>query len=157
MTLTFATLLISVPYIANAKSGAVLDFDQRGTDEYYYSLLDACTPLSYHIHDNITQIDHSPVNDSKTMNETVGCALMLALMKGSCHVAETNSCSDPRFTNFLVNVYGTPAFEQVLEAQTAAARAHSEQILRSHPCPGGVWSEVDQKCLPLPHLNFTLP
>jgi hypothetical protein len=92
------------------------------------------------------------------MNETMGCALMLDAMKFFCQMMGQyiRPCSDPRFMSFIVNAHGTPAFEQVLEAQKAAAKAHSIQVQNSHPCPGiERWSEVDQKCISF-SLNFTL-
>ncbi len=159
LTLVFASfLLISVPYTVSAKSRVVLDSNESGTGQYYYSVLDACTPYPYHSHENITDVIHSASNASKTMNNTMGCASMLDAMKFFCQdIGQyVKPCSDPRFTNFLVSVYGTQAFEQALEAQKAAAKAHSIQVQSSHPCPGiERWSEVDQKCISV-FLNFTL-
>lgn len=161
IVLTFASfiLLISVPYTISSKSRVVLDSNDSGTDQYYYSVLDACTPYSYHSHDNVTDVIHSITNASKTMNNTMGCASMLDTMKFFCQdIGQyVKSCSDPRFTSFLVNVNGTPAFEQTLVAQKAAVKAHYIQEQSNHPCPGiERWSEVDQKCISF-SLNFTLP
>jgi len=151
IVLTFASfiLLISVPYTISSKSRVVLDSNDSGTDQYYYSVLDACTPYSYHSHDNVTDVIHN----------TMGCASMLDTMKFFCQdIGQyVKSCSDPRFTSFLVNVNGTPAFEQTLVAQKAAVKAHCIQEQSNHPCPGiERWSEVDQKCISF-SLNFTLP
>jgi hypothetical protein len=129
IALTFTLFLhVPIPYTVYAKSRAVLDLDKQGVVQYNAAILDACTPFSYHSHDNVTDVTHSTINASRTMNQTIGCAVELTLMKSFCQVA-TLECSDPRFTNFLVHDYGTPTFEQAFAIQNATMKAQHQNIV----------------------------
>jgi hypothetical protein len=66
--------------------------------------LDSCTPYSMHIGMNITMSD----------NQTLSCASLLGQLKWVCGLDPMvfsrsepfPACSDPRYTNWLVNDYG---------------------------------------------------
>jgi len=66
--------------------------------------LDLCTPYSMHVGMNITMSD----------NQSISCASLLGQLKFVCGVdpmalsrsEPLPACSDPRYTNWLVNDYG---------------------------------------------------
>ncbi|HET7147515.1 MAG TPA: hypothetical protein VFI73_03365 [Candidatus Nitrosopolaris sp.] len=98
-------------------------------DQPSMAILDACTPFPYHIHDSITSPAIVPHVKAKPtwVNVTSTCAQSLDDMKKTCFAAKkyleesgrsisTSStfeyCNDPRYENFLVHDFGSPAFIQ---------------------------------------------
>jgi len=81
------------------------------------AVLDACTPFSYHTNDTITSTHLEPNGPGRpdiVVNSTYTCAQGLSYRKEFCDMVSHDYCSDPRYVNFLVHDFGTPAFKQAL-------------------------------------------
>ena len=74
---------------------------------FYGKVLDICTPYRLHINTNFTSIPPSLTFDKEGKpTYTNTCAVMLGEMKSACDLPQRpNTCSDPRYQNWLVNDY----------------------------------------------------
>jgi len=100
-------LVVTIPIILlmslNGTQFAFSNAQIYGTIDYTEAVLDGCTPYSAHVNTNMT-----------IGNQTLRCASLLGQLKSVCGVdpmalsrsEPLPACSDPRYTNWLVNDYG---------------------------------------------------